>query len=176
MIGRLMRVAVAGVLVFAVAGTTNAFAKDGDVIKRGSCSGASDWKLKLSPENGKIEVEYEVDSNHVGQTWRVKLFENGNRIFVGTKTTQGASGSFTVRKLAANTAGSDSFRAQARNVARRRDLRRERVDRLARLQIQRLTGRVRRPYVSPARSLFGSAGVRRPRELEGVEHVVEVAR
>jgi hypothetical protein len=117
MIGRLMRVAVVGVLVFAVTGTTNAFAKDGDVIKRGSCSGASDWKLKLSPENGKIEVEYEVDSNHAGQTWRVKLFENGNRIFLGTKTTQGASGSFTVRKLAANTAGSDSFRAQARNLA-----------------------------------------------------------
>ncbi len=74
-------------------------------------------EAQVSPENGKIEVEYEVDSNHAGQTWRVKLFENGNRIFVGTKTTQGASGSFTVRKLAANTAGSDSFRAQARNVA-----------------------------------------------------------
>ena len=176
MIGRLMRVAVAGVLVFAVAGTTNAFAKDGDVIKRGSCSGASDWKLKLSPENGKIEVEYEVDSNHAGQTWRVKLFENGNRIFVGTKTTQGASGSFTVRKLAANTAGSDSFRAQARNLAGRRDLRRERVDRLTRLRFQRLTGRVRRPTSPRPVRCSGSAGVRRPRELERVEHVVEVAR
>jgi hypothetical protein len=116
MIGRLMRVAVVGVLVFAVTGTTNAFAKDGDVIRRGSCSGSTDWKLKLSPDNGKIEVEYEVDSNHVGQHWRVKLFENGNRIFKGTKTTQGASGSFTVRTLARNTAGSDSFRARAVNL------------------------------------------------------------
>ncbi len=116
MIGRLMRVAVAGVLVFAVTGTTNAFAKDGDVIRRGSCSGSTDWKLKLSPDNGKIEVEYEVDSNHVGQHWRVKLFENGHRIFKATKTTQGASGSFTVRTLARNTAGSDSFRARAVNL------------------------------------------------------------
>ncbi len=116
MIGRLMRVAVVGVLVFAVTGTTNAFAKDGDVIRRGSCSGSTDWKLKLSPDNGKIEVEYEVDSNHVGQHWRVKLFENGNRIFKGTKTTQGASGSFTVRTLARNTAGSDSFHARAVNL------------------------------------------------------------
>ncbi len=116
MIGRFMRVAVAGVLVFAVTGTTNAFAKDGDVIRRGSCSGSTDWKLKLSPDNGKIEVEYEVDSNHVGQHWRVKLFENGHRIFKATKTTQGASGSFTVRTLARNTAGSDSFRARAVNL------------------------------------------------------------
>jgi hypothetical protein len=61
-------------------------------------------------------VEYEVDSNHAGQTWRVKLFENGNRIFAGSKMTQGASGSFTVRRLAANTAGSDAFRAHATNV------------------------------------------------------------
>jgi len=61
-------------------------------------------------------VEYEVDSNKVGQHWRVKLFENGNRIFKGTKTTQGASGSFTVRTLAKNTAGTDSFRAHALNL------------------------------------------------------------
>ena len=116
MVGRLIRVAMAGVLLFTLAGTTSAFAKSGDVVRTGACSGSSDWKLKLSPDNGKIEVEYEVDSNHVGQHWRVKLFENGNRIFRGTKTTQGASGSFTVRILAANTAGTDSFKARALNL------------------------------------------------------------
>jgi hypothetical protein len=116
MVGRLIRVAIAGVLVFTVAGTTNAVAKSGDVIRRGSCSNTSDWKLKLSPENGKIEVEYEVDSNKVGQNWRVKIFQNGDRIFRGTKTTQGASGSFTVRTLAKNTTGTDSFKAHARNL------------------------------------------------------------
>jgi len=117
MVGRLIRVVIAGVLVFTVAGTTNAFAKGADVVRTGSCSGSSDWKLKLSREDGKIEVEYEVDSNKVGQHWRVKLFENGNRIFRATKTTQGASGSFTVRTLANNTAGTDSFRAHAVNLA-----------------------------------------------------------
>jgi hypothetical protein len=118
MVGRLIRVAIAGVLVFTVAGTTNAFAKSGDVVRTGSCSASSNWKLKLSPEDGgKIQVEYEVDSNKVGQQWRVKLFENGNRIFRGTKTTQGTSGSFTVRVLANNTAGTDSFRGHALNLA-----------------------------------------------------------
>jgi hypothetical protein len=117
MFERMIRVAVAGVLVFAVAGTTAAHAKSGDVIRRGACSGTSDWKLKLSPDNGKIEVEYEVDSNKVGQRWRVRLFENGHRIFAGHRKTQGASGSFTVRVLANNTAGGDSFRARAVNGA-----------------------------------------------------------
>jgi len=117
MVARLIRVAIAGMLVFTVAGTTNAFAKSGDVIRTGGCSDSSDWKLKLSPDNGKIEVEYQVDSNKAGQNWRVKLFENGNRIFRGTKTTQGTSGSFTVRVLAKNTAGTDSFKAHALNLA-----------------------------------------------------------
>ena len=36
-----------------------ALAKDGDVIRIGACRGRSDWKLKLSEENGRIEVEYE---------------------------------------------------------------------------------------------------------------------
>ena len=119
MLDKMIRIAITGALALTVmaVGTSAASAKDGDVIRTGSCSGSSDWKLKLSPENGKIEVEYEVDSNKVGQHWRVKLFENGNRIFRGTKTTQGASGSFTVRTLANNTAGSDSFRAHARNLA-----------------------------------------------------------
>jgi hypothetical protein len=118
MMQRVIRIAVAGALALTAAGgATAAFAKDGDVVRTGACSGASDWKLKLSPENGKIEVEYEVDSNKVGQTWRVKLFENGNRIFSDTRKTQAPSGSFTVRKLANNTAGTDNFRARATNLA-----------------------------------------------------------
>jgi hypothetical protein len=115
MMQRVIRLAIAGALVFTAASTTNAFAKAGDVTRAGACSGSSDWKLKLSPDNGKIQVEYEVDTNKVGQTWRVKLFENGNRIFSGTRTTKAPSGSFTVRKLANDTAGTDHFKAKARN-------------------------------------------------------------
>jgi hypothetical protein len=119
MISKLTRIAVTGALALGVmaVGSTAAVAKDGDVVRTGSCSGASDWKLKLSPENGKIEVEYEVDSNKVGQTWRVKLFHDGNRFFVGTRQTAGASGSFEVRKVVANHSGTDEFRARAVNLA-----------------------------------------------------------
>jgi hypothetical protein len=94
-----------------------ATAKDGDVIKTGSCSGTSDWKLKLSPEDGRIEVEFEVDQNKVGDTWKVRILQNGERIVRTRKVTQGASGSFEVRTVAPNTPGTDTFRAFARNLA-----------------------------------------------------------
>jgi hypothetical protein len=100
-----------------LANAAPAMAKDGDVVKRGSCSGSTDWKLKLSPEDGKIEVEYEVDSNRNGQTWAVKIFKNGNRIFNGTRTTKAPSGSFEVRLVTGDPAGSDTFRAKAVNKA-----------------------------------------------------------
>lgn len=94
-----------------------ALANDADVIREGNCSGGSDWKLKASPENGRIEIEYEVDQNQVGDTWKVRLFHNGERIFRGTRTTQAPSGSFEVRRVVDNAAGTDRFRARARNLS-----------------------------------------------------------
>ncbi len=117
MMKRMMGVALAGALALTLAGTVPAMAKAGDVIKRGSCSGSTDWKLKLSPEDNGIEVEYEVDSNVAGQSWRVKIFQNGDRIFAGTRQTKGASGSFEVRLVADDTAGTDTFRGKAVNRA-----------------------------------------------------------
>jgi hypothetical protein len=109
-------VVLGGIVIGLLAPATDALGKEGDVIRRGMCSGSSDWKLKLSPENGRIEVEFEVDTNVVGQTWRVKLFHNGARFFFGTRTTKGPSGSFTVRRVVNNLAGDDRIRGRARNL------------------------------------------------------------
>jgi len=117
MMKRILGVALAGALALTLAGAVPASAKDGDVIKRGSCSGSTDWKLKLSAEDSGIEVEYEVDSNVTGQSWRVKIFQNGDRIFAGTRQTKGTSGSFDVRVVADDTAGTDTFRGKAVNAA-----------------------------------------------------------
>lgn len=109
---------VAAGTALAVAGTAlPASAKPGDVVVRGSCSAASDWKLKLAPRDGRIEVEYEVDSNVVGQTWSVRIFHNGVRFTRTTATTVAPSGSFTVRRVVANLAGSDTVRAVSTNPA-----------------------------------------------------------
>jgi len=92
-----------------------ALAKDGDVIKRGRCRNSrATWKLKLSPENGKIEVEFEVDQNRNGQTWSVVMKLNGRVFSRGKATTRAPSGSFEVRKLAPNGAGSDTIVAVAK--------------------------------------------------------------
>jgi hypothetical protein len=92
-------------------------ARSGDVTRKGSCSGASVWKLRLRPEDaGRIQVEYEVDSNKVGQTWRVRIVQNGTRIFAGKRVTQAPSGSFTVHLRTKGVSGTDRFRARASNV------------------------------------------------------------
>ena len=91
-----------------------ALAKGGDAVRdSGSCSGSSAWKLKAKPDSGVIEVEFEVDSNQAGQTWKVRLRDNGTRFLAGTRMTSGPSGSFTVHKRVADSAGSDVIKARA---------------------------------------------------------------
>jgi hypothetical protein len=110
-------VGVAGVIALSTVAATPAFAKDARVERRGACSGASVWKLRLQPENGRIETEFEVDSNRVGQVWNVAINDNGVRVFTGTRTTVAPSGSFEVKRLIANRAGVDHIVASARNAA-----------------------------------------------------------
>src|SRR3954471_18792384 len=50
---------------------------DGEVVKRGSCSAGAAWKLKAKPDDGGLQVEFEVDSNRAGQTWTVRINDNG---------------------------------------------------------------------------------------------------
>ncbi|MGZ5291660.1 MAG: hypothetical protein ACXWX6_07470 [Actinomycetota bacterium] len=94
-----------------------AAAGDRDVIEEGSCRGSSDWKLKLSPENGGLEVEFEVDQNVTGDRWKVRIRHDGDLAFRGTRTTRGASGSFGVRIVENDGPGTDAFRAKARNTS-----------------------------------------------------------
>lgn len=84
-----------------------AIAKDGDIIRRGDCSKATDWKLKASEEDGRIEVEAEIDSNVNGQTWTWTLKHNGSVSAKGTSTTKAPSGSFEVRRVVVNLQGPD---------------------------------------------------------------------
>jgi hypothetical protein len=107
-----MVAAVCG-LSIAVAAASAGMAKDGDVLRRGVCTGQSTSKIKLSDEDGRIEVEFEVDQNRNGVRWNVVLFQNSTRIARVTRVTHGPSGSFEVRKVAPNTAGADAFRARA---------------------------------------------------------------
>ncbi len=68
------------------------------------------------PEDGNLEVEYEVDTSRVGQNWRVVLKHNGRVFFRGTRATRAPSGSFEVRRVVNNARGRDKVRAHARNL------------------------------------------------------------
>jgi hypothetical protein len=84
-----------------------------EVVKRGDCSGAATWKLKLKADNGRIETEFEVDQNRNGRRWRVTLFHNGVKVASAIKTTTAPSGSFEFRRLVRNAAGPDRIVVRA---------------------------------------------------------------
>ncbi len=86
---------------------------DDRVIKTGSCSDGADWKLKVKTDDGRLEVEGEVDTNQTGQTWKWKIKDNGALAAKGSAVTGGRSGSFSVERKITNNAGTDTvtFRA-----------------------------------------------------------------
>ena len=102
-------VALAIALVSAPVGA----AKDGDKLVRGTCTSGATSKLKLSEENGRIEVEFEVDQNRNGVRWNVVIVQNGKRIARMSRVTKGPSGSFEARVVAPNQPGTDKFTARA---------------------------------------------------------------
>ncbi len=94
-------------LLFVVASSALASGKKGNpgIVKTGTCSGSSHWKLKAKADDGRIETEFEVDQNRVGKRWHVTLKRNGSVAFNGIRTTTAPSGSFDVRRLLAGGAG-----------------------------------------------------------------------
>ena len=100
------------------AGVTPASAHSGDdddnrVEVTGSCSAGADWKLKVKTDDGRLEVEGEVDSNRVGEQWRWAIRHNGSVSDRGSATTVGRSGSFSIERKIVDLAGTDRvvFRA-----------------------------------------------------------------
>src|SRR5262245_3403007 len=83
----------------------------GGVSASGACTNGGHFKLKAKHDDGKIEMEYQVDSNRAGQRWAVRITDNGAVVVSRHATTAGPSGSFTVRKTIANRPGRDKVRA-----------------------------------------------------------------
>lgn len=112
----LIAIVIAAVALPAIApGKTNP-----GITRAGSCSGGGTWKLKAKHDDGKIEVEFEIDQNLAGRRWNVVITRNGATAFRGSRLTRPPSGSFTVARRLANAAGRDRIVATARSVADRR--------------------------------------------------------
>lgn len=111
MVNRLIPVAAAFAAALVAVPATSA--KDGDVLVRGTCTGATTSKLKLSEEDGRIELEFEVDQNRNGVRWSVVLRRPATVLVRTTRVTRGPSGSFELRQIVGNRAGPDRIVARA---------------------------------------------------------------
>ena len=83
------------------------------VKAHGTCAGGATWKLKAKHDSALIEWEFEVDANRAGQTWAVRVTDNGSTVFSGKATTVAPSGSFSVGRKTAEKVGADVVRATA---------------------------------------------------------------
>jgi hypothetical protein len=103
----------AGLTAPLVVAANPASASGSGVRSSGACTSRASFELKAKHDDGAIEMEYEVDSNHAGQVWAVRITDNGAVVVSRHATTAGRSGSFTVRKTIANRPGSDRIHAHA---------------------------------------------------------------
>jgi catechol 2,3-dioxygenase-like lactoylglutathione lyase family enzyme len=102
-------------MLLTLAGAPAQAGDDRERIKRTRCSETSSSKLKVKTDDGRLEVEFEVDQNRSGDKWKVRLRNDGNTFFRGKRTTGGASGSFSVERKTSNGPGKDRISGRARN-------------------------------------------------------------
>jgi hypothetical protein len=90
-------------------------ANDDDIERAGQCTGSTRSEIKVKPDDGRLEVEFEVDQNRSGVPWKVKIKDNGNVVVRETARTAGPSGSFSIERKIADAAGTDQITGIARN-------------------------------------------------------------
>jgi hypothetical protein len=111
---KLLRLSLAGLMLVGLAAGP-ASAGDDEVRREGACSGRSDWEMRVRLDDGEFRVRWRVDSRIPGQTWRMRLFHNGERIAAATRTTnQDGEATIDLRGVP-NAEGEDTFRGRARN-------------------------------------------------------------
>jgi hypothetical protein len=104
----------AGLAAPLVVAATPAFASGGGgVSSSGACTSGGHFELKAKHDDGRIEMEYQVDSDRAGQVWAVRITDNGAVAVSRHATTAGPSGSFTIRKVIPNRPGLDKIHARA---------------------------------------------------------------
>ncbi len=80
----------------------------------GRCSARSTWDLNLEKENGRIDIDVEIDSPTAGQRWTIKVTHEGRTVVNRTRTTD-RDGEVEVSKHVPNTRGKDKVTFRATN-------------------------------------------------------------
>src|SRR5436190_22738490 len=79
----------------------------------GKCTGNSTAKLKVKPDSGRLETEFEVDQNRNGVTWKATIRRNGHVAVRRNMTTRAPSGSWSLERRLTNGSGRDNVSARA---------------------------------------------------------------
>ncbi len=102
----------ASALVVAV-GTARAKDSRPEVRVSGVCGSGASSKLKLKADDGRIELEFQVEHGRGGVVWRVALVRERRVVWKGAATTARRSGSFEVRRTFDDLPGTDTVVARA---------------------------------------------------------------
>jgi hypothetical protein len=95
-------------------GTARALGHDGDrVERRGFCTNGARWDIRAESDDGRIEVDAEIDTSRAGRRWDWVLKHNGSVSARGTSRTRPPSGSFEVERYSIDLSGTDTFRFRA---------------------------------------------------------------
>jgi hypothetical protein len=108
---RLLAVISACVLVPAFAHDNH----DHSIIRQSACGGGVKSKLAADDENGRIEVEYEIDDARPGDIWLIVIRKNG-AVILRTRKRVNAAGDAAVRVLTTNGSGNERIAAGATRV------------------------------------------------------------
>jgi hypothetical protein len=100
-----------------LAPTADARSGGGGVRTSGSCSAHGHWTLKVKPDDGRLEVEAEVDVNHNGAHWKWTISQDATTVRHGSAKTHAPSGSFSVERSLADKAGKHRIAFRATNPA-----------------------------------------------------------
>lgn len=76
-------VALVALAAGGMAGAAQAGGSDGDIIVEGDCTGSTEWKLKLSPEDTHLEASFDLDNAAAGSVWHVTLSQGLVPLFDG---------------------------------------------------------------------------------------------
>jgi hypothetical protein len=112
-----LRLGVAVLTAATMSVPSAASAGDDRVVRRGACTGPSDWKLDVRRDDGgRLRVKLEIEGGRSRQDWHVFLSDNGTNIFSGTRTSE-SGGYLEVRVRTTDRSGDDTIKAAANNVA-----------------------------------------------------------
>lgn len=86
------------------------------VERKGSCSGKTNWRLVLRKGNpGDLIVVFRAWGGASGQKWNVFMENRGTGFFAGSRIS-GDGGTFRVRRVTRDLAGTDKILVTANNT------------------------------------------------------------